>query len=409
MGESRKLYSAGMVIAAGCLIALLGFGARSSFGLFLEPMSADRGWGRETFAIALAIQNLIWGLGVPIASALSDRYGPPRILAAGAIVYGLGTWGMTVTTTGAGLTLFAGVLTGLGIAFTSFSIALAAMVRVVPVERQTVVLGMGTAAGSLGQVVFSPLSQLLIADYGWDWSLIALAVSTLLMIPLAFVLPGGADFEEDSPIRQSIGEAIQEALRHRGYVLLTIGFFVCGFHVAFITVHFPAYVRDLGLAAEIGAYAIAIIGLMNILGSFLSGLAGRYWQKKHGLMLIYGLRGIAITALMLAPKTATTMYLFAASMGVLWLSTVPLTSGIVAQVFGARYMATLFGIVFFGHQLGSFSGVWLGGYLYDRTGSYDMVWWAGVALSFLAAFIHMPINERPLPRLTAATASSNPS
>ena len=409
MGESRKLYSAGVVIAAGCLIALLGFGARSSFGLFLEPMSADRGWGRETFAIALAIQNLIWGLGVPIASALSDRYGPPRILAAGAIVYGLGTWGMTVTTTGAGLTLFAGVLTGLGIAFTSFSIALAAMVRVVPIERQTVVLGMGTAAGSLGQVVFSPLSQLLIADYGWDWSLIALAASTLLMIPLAFVLPGGADFEEDSPIRQSIGEAIQEALRHRGYVLLTIGFFVCGFHVAFITVHFPAYVRDLGLAAEIGAYAIAIIGLMNILGSFLSGLAGRYWQKKHGLVLIYGLRGIAITALMLAPKTATTMYLFSASMGVLWLSTMPLTSGIVAQVFGARYMATLFGIVFFGHQLGSFSGVWLGGYLYDRTGSYDMVWWVGVALSFLAALIHMPINERPLPRLTAATASSNPS
>lgn len=409
MGESRKLYSAGVVIVAGCLIALLGFGARSSFGLFLEPMSADRGWGRETFAVALAIQNLIWGLGVPIASALSDRYGPPRILAAGAIVYGLGTWGMTVTTTGTGLTLFAGVLTGLGIAFTSFSIALAAMVRVVPIERQTVVLGMGTAAGSLGQVVFSPLSQLLIADYGWDWSLIALAASTLLMIPLAFVLPGGADFEEDSPIRQSIGEAIQEALRHRGYVLLTIGFFVCGFHVAFITVHFPAYVRDLGLAAEIGAYAIAIIGLMNILGSFLSGLAGRYWQKKHGLVLIYGLRGIAITALMLAPKTATTMYLFSASMGVLWLSTMPLTSGIVAQVFGARYMATLFGIVFFGHQLGSFSGVWLGGYLYDRTGSYDMVWWVGVALSFLAALIHMPINERPLPRLTAATASSNPS
>ncbi len=405
MTDARGRHSVGVVIVAGCMIALLGFGARSSFGLFLEPMSATRGWGRETFAIALAIQNLIWGLGVPFASALADRYGPPRILAAGAIVYGLGTWGMTVTTTGAGLTLFAGVLTGLGIAFTSFSIALAAMVRVVPIERQTVVLGVGTAAGSLGQVVFSPLSQVLIAEFGWDWSLIALACSTLLMIPLAFVLPGGADLDADSPIRQSIGEAIQEALQHRGYVLLTVGFFVCGFHVAFITVHFPAYVRDLGLAAEIGAYAIAIIGLMNILGSFLSGLAGRYWQKKHGLMAIYTLRGVAITALMLAPKTPTALYLFAASMGVLWLSTVPLTSGIVAQVFGARYMATLFGIVFFGHQLGSFSGVWLGGYLYDRTGSYDIVWWTGVALSFLAALIHMPINERPLPRLSATTAS----
>ncbi|MDX1482654.1 MAG: MFS transporter [Woeseiaceae bacterium] len=402
MPQSARARSVTLIIVAGCLISMLGFGARSSFGLFLEPISSTRGWGREVFALALAIQNLVWGIGVPVASALADRFGPSRVLAAGALCYALGTWGMTFATTSAELNLFAGAITGLGVAFSTFSIALAAMVRVVPLEKHSIVLGIGTAFGSLGLVVFSPLSQGLIAAYGWDVSLLFLAASVLLIAPLAFVLPGNASFDDESPIRQSIGEAINEALRHRGYVLLTIGFFVCGFHVAFISVHLPAYVRDLGLAAEIGAYAIAIIGLMNIAGSFLSGIAGKFWPKKNGLAVIYALRAVAITALLLSPKTAATIYAFAASMGLLWLSTVPLTSGIVAQVFGARYMATLFGIVFFGHQLGSFTGVWLGGYLFDRTGTYDTVWWTGVVLSVLAMLIHLPINERPLPRLTAA-------
>ena len=393
-----------VVIAAGCLIALLGFGARSAYGLLLEPMTGARGWGRETFAVALAVQNLVWGFGVPFASMLADRYGPSRVLAVGAVVYGVGTAGMATATTGTALTLFGGVLTGLGIALTSFSIALAAMAKVVDPGRQSLVLGIGTSAGSLGQVVFSPLSQWVITEYGWDSALFFLAASVLFIAPLAFVLPGNADTAGDAHIEQGLGEAIVEAVRHRGYVLLTLGFFVCGFHVAFITVHFPAYVKDLGLAAEVGAWAIAIIGLFNIVGSFLSGLAGQRWPKKNGLVLIYSLRAIAIAALLTADKTAATIYAFAAVMGILWLSTVPLTSGIVAQVFGLRFMATLFGIVFLSHQLGSFMGVWLGGYLYDRTGSYDAVWWTGVALSVVAALLHVPINERPLRRTLPATA-----
>lgn len=393
-----------LVIAAGCLIALVGFGARSAYGLLLEPMTSARGWGRETFAFALAVQNLVWGFGVPFASMLADRYGPSRVLAVGAVVYGLGTAGMATTTSGLGLTLLGGVLTGLGIALTSFSIALAAMAKVVDPGRQSLVLGIGTSAGSLGQVIFSPLSQLVIAAYGWDSALFFLAASVLLIVPLAFVLPGNAEAGSDTRIEQGLGEAIVEAARHRGYVLLTLGFFVCGFHVAFITVHFPSYVRDLGLAPEVGAYAIAIIGLFNIAGAFLSGLAGQRWPKKNGLVLIYSLRAVAIACLLLAAKTPATIYAFAAVMGILWLSTVPLTSGIVAQVFGLRFMATLFGIVFLSHQLGSFLGVWLGGYLYDRTGSYDVVWWTGVGLSIVAALLHVPINERPLRRVLPAAA-----
>jgi MFS family permease len=395
-----------IVIAAGCLIALLGFGARSVYGLLLEPMTNARGWGRETFAVALAIQNLVWGFGVPFASMLADRYGPTRVLTVGAVVYGVGTAGMATTTTGTGLALFGGIVTGLGIALTSFSIALAAMAKVVEPGRQSLVLGIGTSAGSLGQVIFSPISQLVIAEYGWDSALFFLAVSVLFIAPLAFVLPGNASTPGAASLEQGLGEAIVEAIRHRGYVLLTIGFFVCGFHVAFITVHFPAYVRDLGLAPQVGAYAIAIIGLCNIAGSFLSGLAGQRWPKKNGLVVIYTLRAVAIAALLLADKSASAIYLFAAVMGILWLSTVPLTSGIVAQVFGLRFMATLFGIVFLSHQIGSFLGVWLGGYLYDRTGSYDIVWWTGVVLSVAAALIHLPINERPLKRVLPGTAQA---
>jgi predicted MFS family arabinose efflux permease len=388
-----------IIIVAGCVIALVGFGVRSSFGLFLEPMTSARGWGRETFAFAMAIQNLVWGIGVPIASILADRYGPSRVLGTGALIYAVGTWGMATASSDTILHLTGGVLVGLGVAFTSFSIALAAMVKVVSTERQSLILGIGTASGSMGQVVFSPVSQRFIAEFGWESALLMLAASALIIIPLALLLPKDGEHEADRVLEQSVRQAIGEALAHRGYVLLTIGFFVCGFHVAFITVHFPAYVRDLGLAVSVGANSIALIGLFNIGGAFLSGLAGQRWKKKSGLAVIYTLRTIAITSLMFADKTPTTIYLFAATMGILWLSTVPLTSGIVAQVFGLKYMATLFGIVFFSHQLGSFLGVWLGGYLYDSSGSYDLVWWAGAALGLAAALIHLPINERPLARL----------
>ncbi|WP_428624254.1 MFS transporter [Sedimenticola sp.] len=392
-----------LIIIAGCLVAMIGFGIRSVFGLFLEPMTLTHGWSRETFALAMAIQNLLWGIGVPVAGAMADRYGPPKVLSFGALLYGIGVWGMATTDSSIGLHLFGGVLTGLGIAFSAFSIALAAMAKVVGPERRTLVLGLGTAAGSLGQVVFSPLGQQFIAAFGWQSALLILAASALIIIPLAFVLPGSHTHIGESSYDQSLVEALREAAGHRGFILLTTGFFVCGFHVAFITVHFPSYVKDLGLEPEVGAYALSIIGLFNIAGSFLSGAAGTRWSKKSGLAFIYFSRAAVITAMLLAPKTALTIYLFAAAMGILWLSTVPLTSGIVAQVFGVRYMATLFGIVFFSHQLGSFLGVWLGGRLYDTTGTYNAIWWAGVVLGLLAAIIHLPINERPLARLAAET------
>ncbi|MCW8975300.1 MAG: MFS transporter [Sedimenticola sp.] len=404
--KSKSWQTPLLVIAAGCLIAMIGFGIRSVFGLFLEPMTTSHGWTRETFAIAMAIQNLLWGIGVPIAGALADKHGPMRVLSVGAVIYAIGVWGMAVTDSSMGLHLFGGLLTGLGIAFTAFSLALAAMAKIVGPERRTLVLGLGTAAGSLGQVIFSPLGQQFIASFGWQSALMILAATALLIIPLSLCLPDNQSHTGEAASNQTLNEALREALGHRGFVLLTVGFFVCGFHVAFITVHFPAYVKDLGLAPHVGAYALSIIGLFNIAGSFLSGAAGTRWSKKSGLAFIYFTRAIVITALLLSPKTELTIYLFAGAMGILWLSTVPLTSGIVAQVFGVRYMATLFGIVFFSHQIGSFLGVWLGGRLYDTTGTYDAIWWAGVVLGLLAAFIHLPINEHPLPRLALKASQS---
>ena len=418
-----------LVMTAACAIAVVGFGARSIFGLFLEPMSAARGWGRETFALALAIQNLAWGASLPVAGALSDRFGPSRVLAAGAVVYALGIRAMAHTESPAVLQLTAGILVGVGVAFTAFTIALAAMAKVVGPERRSLALGLGTAAGSFGQVVFSPLGQALIAAHGWEAALVSLSATVIVIAPLAMLLPGvgkrpGAaepaarepDAAKSAPAgpgatepEQSLGAAVREAMGHRGYGLLTAGFFVCGFHVAFITVHFPAYVLDLGLPAAVGAGAIAVIGLFNIVGSLASGAIGQRWSRKYGLSAIYSLRAVAITALMLAPKTTGVIYLFSAAMGLLWLSTVPLTTGIVGRIFGLRYLATLFGFVFLSHQLGSFLGVWLGGRLFDATGSYDAIWWAGVVLGLAAALIHLPIDDRPVERYRiAAPAASGP-
>ncbi len=390
-----------LVITAGCLIAMTGFGIRSVFGLFLEPMTVAKGWDRETFALAMAIQNLIWGIGLPVAGAIADRFGPTRVIVLGAVIYALGVWGMAEVDSGLMLHMTAGILTGVGVAFTAFSLVLASIARVVGPARRSLALGLGTAAGSAGQVVFSPVTQGFISNFGWHSTLLILAAAALLIIPLALALPNDTGVKGEAASDQSMGEALREAVSHKGYLLLTTGFFVCGFHVAFITVHFPAYVKDLGLDPAIGAYAIALIGLFNIVGSFLSGAAGQRWSKKAGLSVIYFARAVAITGLLLAPKTEATILIFAATMGILWLSTIPLTTGIVAQVFGVRYMATLFGIVFLSHQLGSFLGVWLGGYFYDTTGSYDPIWWAGIALGLLAAIIHLPINEKPLTRLAS--------
>ncbi|MCB1752450.1 MAG: MFS transporter [Gammaproteobacteria bacterium] len=395
-----------VIILGGCAIAMLGFGIRSSFGLFLDPLTLEKGWGRETFALAMAIQNLLWGIGVPLAGMIADRHGSARVLIFGAVAYGAGIFGMAQAENGLVLCLTGGVLAGIGVAFTGFAIALSAIAKVVGPHKRSLALGLGTAAGSLGQVLFSPLALSFITLYGWHTALLILAGSALLIVPLAGLIPHTENAPGEVESQQTLREALREAASHSGYVMLTAGFFVCGFHVAFITVHFPSYIKDIGLAPEVGAASLALIGLFNILGSLSSGWIGQHRSKKLGLSWIYLLRAVAISALLLAPKTEWTIYLFSIAMGVLWLSTVPLTTGIVGQVFGLRYLATLFGVVFFSHQLGSFLGVWLGGYLYDATGSYDSVWWAGVVLGLLAAAIHLPINERPLARLTRSGAEA---
>ncbi len=394
-----------VVIVTGCVIAAVGYGVRSTFGLFLTPMTMDMDWSRETFALALAIQNLMWGIGMPVAGALADRYGPRYVLAIGATIYALGMWGMALSGSGLALQLTAGVVVGIGIAFSSFSLVLAAMARAVGPERRSLALGMGTAASSFGQVLLTPIGQGFITAVGWYSTLLTVAAFTLVIIPLAIVLPNTTAAKASSETDQTLKEALIEAGRHRGYLLLTSGFFVCGFQISFMTVHFPAFVQDLGLAPPVGAFSLSLIGAFNIIGSFSSGAFGQRWSKKRGLTGIYALRAVAITFMLLAPKTNLTIYLFAGVMGILWLSTVPLTTGIVQQVFGVRYLATLFGLVFLSHQTGSFIGVWMGGYLYDRTGSYDQVWWLGVALGVAAALIHMPIDERPLSRAMRSIGS----
>ena len=393
------------VILAACLISLIGYGARSSFGLYLDPMTVANGWSRETFGLAMAIQNLLWGIGVPVAGAIAARYGPGLVIAVGAVVYGMGVAGMAVSDSGLAFHLTGGLLVGLGVSFTSFSLALAAIARVVSPERRSLALGFGTAAVSLGQVLFSPLSQALISVYGWYDALVLLSFITLVMIPLAFTLPRTDRAPGEAHSDQTMGGALREAITHRGYVLLTFGFFVCGFHTQFLTVHFPAYVTDLGLPAHVGAYALSILGLVNILGTFLAGIVGQRFSKKLSLSVIYFGRAVIIAALLFAPVSEITIYLFAFAMGLLWLSTVPLTSGIVAQIFGVKFMATLFGVVFFSHQVGSFLGVWLGGLFYDRTGSYDLMWWIGICFAVIAAVIHLPIDEKPLPRLALRAAT----
>ena len=397
--SAASLHGSSAVIAAGCLIALFGFGIRSVFGFFLDPITEAHGWSRETFSIALSVQNLLWGLAAPVAGMLADRFGATRVIVLGAAIYALGTWAMSAVESGTMFTLVAGVAVGIGVAFTGFSLALAAMARVVPRSMQSLALGLGTAAGSMGQVVFSLAGQGAISLFDWRGGLWALAAAALIMIPLAFVLPRAGEGGRDAAREQSVIEALAEAVRHRGYVLLTIGFFVCGFQIAFITVHLPSYITGLGLSPWVAAWAWFLVGGCNIAGALLAGLAGQRWSKRGGLSAIYFARAVVVVALLLAPKSALTIYLFAIAMGFLWLATVPLTSGIVAQVFGTRYMATLFGIVFLSHQLGSFVGVWLGGWLHDRTGSYDIVWWIGAALGVVAGLVHLPIDERPLARL----------
>ncbi len=396
--QSRKMW---VLVAIGGLIALLGLGIRANFGLFLAPMSAELGWGREVFALAIAIQYLMWGLGQPLAGMVADRFGTARVLALGGLLYGLGVYGMAQASSPSALYMTGGLLVGLGMSAASFSLVLAALGRMVPERHRTLAFGITTAAGSMGQFLLVPLGQKFMEAYGWSTALIFLAVIVALIIPLSTAMRGRAE-EAAGAMKQSMGEALREAGQHSGYLYLTAGFFVCGFHVAFIATHLPAYITDRGLSAEIGAWSLATVGLFNVFGAIMAGVLGNHFQKKNLLSLIYLSRAVIIALFVLLPISPTTVLLFSAAIGLTWLSTVPLTGGIVAQVFGPRYMATLFGFVFLSHQFGSFLGVWLGGYLFDHTGSYDIVWWLGVALGLFAALVHLPINERPAARLAAA-------
>ena len=388
-----------LVIAAGCLIALLQLGIRGSFGIYLAPMSADLGWGREVFAIAIAIQNLLWGLGQPVAGVIADRYGSGRVLALGGLLYAAGVYLMANASSPAMLHLSAGAMIGIGMSAASFSIVMAATARMVAPEQRSMAMGLIAAMGSLGQVIMVPVGQAFLNEYGWSFALTVMAGFALIIVPLAAGLTGRGGSASDAGADQSLREALREARGHSGYLYLNAGFFVCGFHVTFVAIHLPAYITDKGLSADTGAMALIIIGMFNVVGSLAAGYLGGKFSKRYLLSLLYLFRTVSILALILLPLSTFSIVLFSVGMGLSWLSTVPLTSGIVAQVFGPRYMATLFGFVFLSHQLGAFLGVWLGGYLFDATGSYDLVWWIAAALGVFAAAVHMPINEKPLPRL----------
>ncbi len=403
---SRPLWrNPAFIIACGCTIAILSFGVRASYGLFNAPLTDARGWGREVFALALAIQNLLWGLGQPIAGALADRYGPTRVLAGGGILYAAGVILTASSTTPLELQLTAGVLVGFGLAGASFTIVIASFTRLVPEEKRSLALGAGTAAGSLGQFIFAPLGHAFIEGYGWESAIVMVGCFMLLVPFLASALSGDKGMAESKEPEMTFGDALRQAFGYHSYLWLISGFFVCGFQVAFITVHLPAYLNDNHASAYLGAWSIALVGLFNIIGSLTAGALGGKYSKRWLLSGIYLARSIVITIFVLAPKTDVVVLTFAAAMGLLWLSTVPLTSGLVAVMFGTRYMATLFGFVFFSHQIGSFLGVWLGGRLFDQTGSYDVVWWMSVALGIFAMVVHLPIREKRAPDLVPAAAN----
>jgi MFS family permease len=382
-----------LLIIAGCAIAAIGNGIRTSFGLFTLPMVTDLGLTREGYAMAMAIQNLAWGIAQPFAGNFADRVGTGRTIALGALIYAAGVILTAFSPSSSILILTAGVITGTGIAICSFSVVMAAFGRSVPAEKRPMIFGIATAASSFGQFAFAPISQGFINAFGWQTALVYLGMLLLLIIPLSFLLRGRTEStpgQADLPFM----EALAKAWGHGSYRLLVIGFFVCGFHLAFINVHMPAYLVQCGLSPEVGSWAIAVIGLFNIAGSLLAGYLGSRLPKQMLLASIYFLRAVAIAAFLLIPVSEITAYAFAAAMGLLWLSTVPLTAGLVSLFFGPRYMGMLYGVAFFSHQLGSFTGVWLGGYVFDVTGSYSLVWYLGILLGLGSAAIHLPIHER---------------
>src|SRR5829696_3792721 len=390
------------IVLAGCLIALIGFGPRASAGLFQVPMTAEFRWGRDIFGLAIAIQNLLWGLGQPFAGAVADRFGATRVLCAGAVLYALGLVVMANAATPGMLHLGAGVLIGVGLAGCSFNLVIGAFSKLLPEAWRPLAFGAGTAAGSFGQFFYPPIGNILIDSLGWHQALVVFALSVLAVLPLSLPLATralNAQKAGSSPVGdQSIAQALSEAFRHRSYVLLVLGFFTCGFQLAFITAHLPAYLKDAGLSASIGGWTLALIGLANAVGSLCSGYLTARVSKRWLLAWIYLARSVVIAAFVLLPASPASALLFGLFMGLLWLSTVPPTSSLVMLMFGTRYMAMLYGFAFFSHQVGGFLGVLLGGVLYEAYGSYEPVWWLSVALGLASAAINLPIVERPVDR-----------
>lgn len=387
------------VLLCGATILTLSMGVRHGFGLWLQPVTQSQGWGRETFAFAMGMQNLVWGFAGIFAGMLADRFGAFRVIVGAAILYALGLFGMAFASTPLMFSGTAGVLIGMAQAGTTYAVIYGVIGRNVSAQRRSWAMGVAAAAGSFGQFLMLPTDNFLINQLGWQDALIVLSLASLMMIPMAWGLrEPGFDSSAISRREQSILQSLKEAVRYPSFQLLMAGYFVCGFQVVFIAVHMPSYLKDHGLAPQVASFALALIGLFNVFGSYAAGALGQYTQKKYILACIYLARSVAISLFLLAPLTPLNVYLFSSVMGLLWLSTVPPTNAAVAQIFGLAHLSMLSGFVFFSHQIGSFLGVWLGGYLYDQSGSYDLVWYIAIALGVLAALLNLPIKEAAIVR-----------
>ncbi|MFC3693529.1 MFS transporter [Chenggangzhangella methanolivorans] len=392
-----------LIIFCGCAIACLTFGPRATAGLLLTPISETNGWGRDVFALSFAIQNLLWGVGQPFAGGFADRYGARPVLIVGGLLYAAGLALMPLSSAPGAMHLSAGVLIGFALSGASFSIVIGAFGKLLPAEWRTLGFGFGTAAGSFGQFLFTPLASTLVGAYGWQTTVLIFAGLMLLVLPLSIPLATRPVADASVTVRdQTIGEALREAFATPSYWLLVIGFFTCGFHLAFITAHLPPFLIDQGISPQVGGWALALIGLFNIAGSLSSGVLSGRMPKRHILAAIYFARAILIAGFIALPVTPTTALIFGAGIGLLWLSTIPPTSGLVATMFGTRYMTMLYGVVFLSHQIGSFMGVWLGGELYEAYGNYDLIWKIAIALSIMSALVNLPIRERAVERPATA-------
>ena len=396
--EIKKLSIAQVLLCGGAIVTL-SMGIRHGFGLWLQPMTQEMGWTKQDFSLAIALQNIVWGVAGIAAGMAADRFGAFRVVLAGALLYAAGLWGMAHSPTPTLFAVSAGVLIGVALAGTTYAVVNGVIGRNVPPERRSWAMGIAAAAGSFGQFLMAPVEGLLIGRFGWQQALVLVGAAALLMMPLARGLcePG---FAGGTPAKreQSVGQALREAFNYPSFQLLMAGYFVCGFQVVFIGVHLPTYLKDQGLQPQVASYALALVGLFNIFGTYAAGSLGQRMPKRHILAFIYFGRAVAITIFLLAPHTPMSVYIFAAVMGLLWLSTVPATTATVAQIFGVAHLSMLGGFVFFSHQIGSFLGVWLGGYLYDRTGSYDVVWYIAIALGVFAGLVNLPVREAAIQR-----------